>query len=144
MICGGYLVRGRRVLLVHHNRFNLWVPPGGHVEAGELFHETAEREFCEETGIPVKAVSASKFAFNDHNASAVPIPFYCDVEREGFDVPVVAQFFWMIETQINSRLKPQNTEVYDARFFTVDEIATLETFEQVRQLSSFAIDNYPC
>ncbi|WP_055530672.1 NUDIX domain-containing protein [Streptomyces graminilatus] len=54
-ICSGYLVERGQVLLVHHNRFDKWVPPGGHIEPGESFAGTAVREFKEETGLPVEA-----------------------------------------------------------------------------------------
>jgi 8-oxo-dGTP pyrophosphatase MutT (NUDIX family) len=45
------------VLLVHHPRLNAWVPPGGHIEPGELPDEAAVREVLEETGVLVDVVS---------------------------------------------------------------------------------------
>ncbi len=44
---------GRRVLLVHHNTLGRWLPPGGHVEAGELPPAAARREVREEVGLAV-------------------------------------------------------------------------------------------
>lgn len=50
----GAVVRGDRLLLVHHNYGDYkWVLPGGHVRFDELPIETAVREVHEETSIEV-------------------------------------------------------------------------------------------
>ena len=41
----------RRVLLIHHNVIGRWLPPGGHLEAGELPIDAARREVREEVGL---------------------------------------------------------------------------------------------
>lgn len=38
----------RKILLVHHKKANLWLPPGGHVEWNEHPKETVAREMQEE------------------------------------------------------------------------------------------------
>ena len=93
----GYLVKENKVLLVHHNRLDKWVPPGGHLKEGEAPHEAAEREFFEETGLKVACMSAYPPAFvGDANATPLPLPFHIDVAREGFDVPRLI-FYYFIE-----------------------------------------------
>lgn len=44
------------VLLHRHAKLGLWLPPGGHVEPGELPDEAAVREVLEETGVAVALV----------------------------------------------------------------------------------------
>ena len=41
------------VLLHRHRKLGMWLPPGGHIELGELPDEAAAREVLEETGIKV-------------------------------------------------------------------------------------------
>ena len=41
----------RSVLLVKHNGLGVWLPPGGHVDEGELPHVAALREALEETNM---------------------------------------------------------------------------------------------
>ncbi|MDE2902087.1 MAG: NUDIX domain-containing protein [Chloroflexota bacterium] len=53
----GYLVRGAKVLLVNHRRFQLWLPIGGHIEPDEDPVETLCREAREETGFQIEIVA---------------------------------------------------------------------------------------
>jgi 8-oxo-dGTP diphosphatase len=146
LICSGYLVEQGRVLLVHHNRFGRWVPPGGHIEPGETFAQTAAREFREETGLEVEILSSQPGIHPpDANATPEPVPFYVDLEREGFPVPAIVQFYYArrVAGAAGRQVTAQLEEVQAARWFTWDELATLPTFEQVRSLARFALRNYP-
>ena len=44
-------------MLIHHKRIGLWLPPGGHLIAGEMPHEAARREVREETGVEAEIVA---------------------------------------------------------------------------------------
>src|SRR5688500_10821251 len=46
------------VLLHWHRRLGLWLPPGGHIDPGELPDEAAVRETLEETGLAVELLDA--------------------------------------------------------------------------------------
>ncbi|WP_217923129.1 NUDIX domain-containing protein [Miltoncostaea oceani] len=96
MIASAYLVQRQRVLLVHHSRFDCWVPPGGHLEPGETFSQAACREAHEETGITVRACRDTPAIHpDDPGAIAEPLPFYVDVETTGFRKPAIVQFFFV-------------------------------------------------
>jgi 8-oxo-dGTP pyrophosphatase MutT (NUDIX family) len=70
--CTGVVLspRRRRVLLVHHNRLNRWLLPGGHCETTDpTISSVAEREVVEETGAGLIPRSAPLVGVDVH-----PIP----------------------------------------------------------------------
>jgi len=49
-----FVVDQHATLLLFHRKLQMWLPPGGHIDAHELPHEAALREVCEETGLVVE------------------------------------------------------------------------------------------
>jgi 8-oxo-dGTP diphosphatase len=143
LVCSGYLVEEGKVLLVHHNGFDKWVPPGGHIEAGDTFDEAVAREFLEETGLAVEVISTVPRLLDDSNASPLPVPFYVDLEREGFKFPSITQFFYVRRKDLTQEITAQLSEVHEVRWFDSNEIESMKTFEQVRVLCRFALEHHP-
>src|SRR5262245_8836450 len=54
-VTGSAIVVGARGVVLHrHKRLGMWLPPGGHSNAGEQPWDAALREVREETGLPVR------------------------------------------------------------------------------------------
>ena len=51
-----FVVHDGRVLLHRHKRLGLWLPPGGHIDEGELPDEAAIRETLEESGVRITLI----------------------------------------------------------------------------------------
>ena len=51
-----FVVWEGNVLLHFHRKLSMWLPPGGHIEQGELPDDAAVREVLEETGLEVELV----------------------------------------------------------------------------------------
>jgi len=140
----GYLVENNKVLLVHHRKFDKWTPPGGHLEENELPNEAVVREIKEELDLDVEIVPAYPSAFaGDSNATIIPMPFHMDVETEGFDVPHLGTFFYVKRVNPEQAMKHQADELHNFGWFGLEDLENLKTFEQVRALAKFAINNYP-
>jgi 8-oxo-dGTP pyrophosphatase MutT (NUDIX family) len=54
--CTGFVVEGDKTLLLWHQRLQMWVPPGGHLEADEDPLAAVLREIREETGLQAKVL----------------------------------------------------------------------------------------
>ena len=54
-----FVVSHGRVLLQWHRKLARWLPPGGHIEPGELPDDAARREVLEETGQTVRLLGGT-------------------------------------------------------------------------------------
>lgn len=143
-IAAGYLVKDDKVLLVHHKKFDKWTPPGGHIKEDETPDQALIREWKEELNLDINILPAHESAYSgDETNTLIPMPFHIDLEKEGFDIPHIGYFFFVkleIENQI---IKLQKSELHNIKWFSVEEVALVSTFDQVRSLVKYAIKNYP-
>ena len=76
------IVRDDRILLIHHKKIGLWLPPGGHIEAEEDPVAALRREICEETGLEIEILSDSVDPrASDETVQVLPLPHHIQVER---------------------------------------------------------------
>ncbi len=140
----GYLVRDGKVLLVHHKKFDKWTPPGGHLEENETPDQALIREWKEELDLDIGILPAHESAFSgDANATPVPMPFHINLEREGFDVPHIGYFFYVRLEDSDQIITVLESELHDAKWFSKEELSTIQTFDQVRALAEYAINHFP-
>lgn len=140
----GYLVKDGKVLLVHHNGFDKWTPPGGHIEENETPDQAVMREWKEEVGLDIEIIPAHESAFaGDSNATPIPMPFHIDLEREGFAIPHIGYFFYVKLRKADQEIIVQKEELHGAGWFSKEDLSGLKTFDQVRALAKYAIDHYP-
>ena len=71
--CTGFVVEEDRTLLLWHKRLQMWVPPGGHLEADEDPVAAVLREIREETGLEAAVLPLSQtFPFSYPGQIAPP------------------------------------------------------------------------
>lgn len=68
-----YAVNDGAVALHHHDKLDMWLPAGGHVELDELPHEAAKREAKEELGLAVDLL-APVDDLSSSTAQSIPKP----------------------------------------------------------------------
>lgn len=80
-----YVVNDDATVLHRHDRLDMWLPPGGHLERDELPHRAALREAVEETGLDVTLVQ-SPDGTQSETARPIPRPAHVmleDINRAG-------------------------------------------------------------
>jgi len=75
-----FIVFEDSVLLVHHPRYNKWIPMGGHIELDEDVDTALFREIKEETGLEVEILSA-KPSIESPGTKFMYTPNYVDVHE---------------------------------------------------------------
>jgi ADP-ribose pyrophosphatase YjhB (NUDIX family) len=65
-----------KILMIHHNKLRVWLPPGGHIEENELPDDAVLREIFEETGIRALFLSETqKLEPSNENCRELQSPF---------------------------------------------------------------------
>lgn len=161
LTAGGCLIYDNQVLLIKHKKAGWWVNPGGHIEDGELPHQTAEREFWEETGIKVKAMSVNQVidsAVNEY----LPNPFTTALQwacKENYDCRVHGQkreknnpwhrgceqhlnVLYLVEPVDTVEFSHNNLETDGIAWFKREKITHLETDEDIKKEIALAFQYY--
>ncbi len=79
-----FVIQDDHVILHPHVKLGIWLPPGGHIDPGELPDEAAVREVMEETGIAVDLVGERGIGV-DHPGQPVQL-----VRPEGIQLESIA------------------------------------------------------
>jgi 8-oxo-dGTP pyrophosphatase MutT (NUDIX family) len=160
----GFLVDNGRVLLVKHKKLGYWLAPGGHIEDDELPHQAAEREFWEETGLKVKAVSAGEvLQVKGTKSNYYPQPFAINlhwISKENYRARLASDrpekrhpskvwskgceqhvvFVHLVKATNGLDFK-QNTEETDGiSWFTLEELGDLETIPEIKEEAKRALE----
>lgn len=69
-----YVVNDGAIALHEHEKLEMWLPPGGHIDRDELPHEAAKRETREEIGLDVELVTAETESLESAAARSLPQP----------------------------------------------------------------------
>lgn len=117
--CGILLEKDGQILLQHRKDRDVWGIPGGVMEPGETFEETARRETLEETGLTIGAMKL----------------FGLYSGREGFaeyqngdQVFSVQMVFY--STEFSGEMLHDAMESHEHRFFPKDALPTLNPHQQ--------------
>lgn len=125
-----YIVYQDKVLLRHHEKYSMWLGPGGHIELDEGPEEAVVREAKEETGLDIEIISEPQKKFDDSSYDiAMPMVInrhFTDQTHEHID------FMYAARTDSDSVSPAEGEEANPEsfRWFSQDE---LENFDQVSE-----------
>ena len=131
-----------KILMIHHNKLQVWLPPGGHIDENELPDDAVLREIYEETGVKAKIISHKQELdlIDEQYCKELAIPFVIlleDIEGNGKHNHIDMIF---ICKALNEDLKPQETEIHGIGWFTYEELKQLKTFDNVIKTISKTIE----
>ncbi|MDR2576974.1 MAG: NUDIX domain-containing protein [Puniceicoccales bacterium] len=115
-----YDPKRQRILLLKHRQLDIWVEPGGHVDANERPDDAAVREVLEETGIIVRLVSAPAPNFPAGVEKMLVQPLGIRAMSVGPQHEHVE--FIYASVAVDGSLKNGEREFDQVRWFTLEEI----------------------
>lgn len=131
-----------------------WLAPGGHVEKDELPHQAAEREFFEETGVKVQAITAYPL-LTTISSESLPMPFTSDLHwinkpgetthvRDTGDI-CEQHYGWgfFMKAVGDMVLSDADLGIDAVRWFSEKEIDTLQTNDKIKAEAHFVFAHYP-
>lgn len=126
------LNKQEKVLLIFHPKFNVWLPPGGHVEYGEGTWQALRREMKEEIAYDIGDGIIKQL---DERATRYRCPFFIQIEDHG-DHKVEDNLFMQVVDKIPSLESPEGLVIL---WFDIDRLPS-QLFENTREHIEF-IDN---
>lgn len=134
----GYVVKDARTLLLYHKKLRMWLPPGGHIEAGELPEESLLREIREETGLDVEILSPKRPPdLAEEGVRYLHVPNHVQLE----DIPGHAQHIDLIyfcrALDGPARIAPEEHE--DMRWHSEEDLESPALRDEVRRTALMAI-----
>lgn len=127
----GILIEDGRALMVRHDRLGVYLPPGGHVEPGELPSEAVAREFMEETGLLVRPIGLKR-GVNADGVVEEPLPLVVLLETVRYpeEIHIHYDLVFLVE-RVGGVLR-------EGEWFDVGSIEGAPTFDNVKSVVRLA------
>ncbi len=138
-VATGYVVRDGKTLLLYHKKLKMWLPPGGHIDEGELPEEAALREIREETGLEAEILSPKRTpAAQEPGVWHLHIPNHIQLE----DIPNHPQHIDLIYfCRAKNGTAALSCEHEALRWYSAEDLLKApEVRDEVRQTGARAIE----
>lgn len=123
----------KKMLLVHHKKFNKWIQPGGHIEKFENQIQASVREVKEETGVDISFLMDDIQVGND--VAFLPTPkFFMEqtIPAHG-DQPLHYHLDFSYVVEVDEQdLELSERESLDIGWFTRDEIMEMNVHDDTK------------
>ena len=110
-VVSAFIVHDDKVLLVHHPKYDKWIPMGGHVELDEDPETALFREIEEETGLDVSILS-SKPTLKTTDTTFILTPNFVDVHEATPPHKHIALVYFALAKNQNHRLSAEHDAIH--------------------------------
>jgi 8-oxo-dGTP pyrophosphatase MutT (NUDIX family) len=124
-----YIIEENKVLLLLHPKLKKWLPPGGHLETGELPPDCAIREAFEETGLRVELIKDEHIWVDRWNATSFERPWLClleNIPQHGSQIAHQHIDFVYLGHPIGGSISEEHRTQHEIQWFTLDEVLSLK------------------
>lgn len=128
-----YIVEGDAVLLRLHEKYNIWIGPGGHIDPGEDPNEAALREILEETGLRVELVGPKDWTQTHETSNTDLVPPLFVSRHMVSDTHTHSVFIFAAKTKTRT-INPQSEADKGAEFVWVTQEELDRMFKEDKRL----------
>jgi len=135
-----FIVHDNRVLLRMHDKYKIWLPPGGHVELHEDPNEAAVREVKEEVGLDVTLLGDAQIPHFKDSKELIPPRFFNRHKINDTHEHISLVYFAASASDV---IKQGDTEISDdIRWFTREELndPKFGVNERIKHYAEAALD----
>ena len=119
LVVAGYIFSKNKVLLVHHSKLDLWLPPGGHIDKDETPDDALLREIKEELSMDVEVLNQSDISAQGNVIKNLALPFHVNVHS--INDHNHCCFFYICKALNPENLKA-NHEIKNFEWFTREQL----------------------
>ena len=139
-IATAFVIKDAKTLLMMHKKLGMWLPPGGHVDEGELPCECAVREVEEETGLKVELLNNSAVVQDNGRVRILATPNHIQLEdiepgHQHIDLVYIAKV-------IGGEEKLNEEEGEQLKWFSAEDLEKEEITDNIRDYGKIAIKKF--
>ena len=131
-----FIVHHNKVLLIHHKRYNEWLPIGGHIELDEDPEDALYREIQEESGLKVRILAETP-DIRHQGVKPLPTPSFVDAHRIDARHQHIAFVYFGISS--TDKMKLHTREHYEFRWLSKQELKN-PAFKLTRSIYFYCVE----
>jgi 8-oxo-dGTP pyrophosphatase MutT (NUDIX family) len=139
LVVNGLLIIKNKVLLIHHKKSGLWLPPGGHIGENETPDDALKREFMEEVNIEIEILNKNDVCGGKFLLRQLAVPFHVNVHNVGDHNHCC---FYYLCTSTNKIIKIKKSELDDFDWFSIEDLHQEKIREDIKNIALKAFDLY--
>ncbi len=138
LVVAGYLIHEGRVLLIHHKKLSLWLPPGGHIEKDEVPDDALIREFKEELDLDIELLSRNDVPMSGNIKRQLAVPFYVNLHSVGNHDHCC--FYYLCKLKGKNKPKFLKSELKGFAWFSPEELKQEKVPADVKSIALRAFE----
>ncbi len=140
LVVSACIVKDRKLLLIHHKKLDIWIPPGGHIEKDETPDDALRREIREEVGLAIRFLEVPRLRPLDAVRKFLATPLFVNVHTVGDHDH--CGFFYLCEPADDTEVE-RNGETLGHLWIAEEELdADPRIHDEVRELARYAFRRY--
>ncbi|MBU3896985.1 MAG: NUDIX hydrolase [Nanoarchaeota archaeon] len=139
LVVAAYIVHDNKVLLIHHKKFDKWIPPGGHIDENEIPDDALKREIKEELNLEIEIMRQNNLPNEGNIERQLANPFYVNVHNVGDHNHCC--FFYLCKPK-STEIKIKENEVINYDWFLLEDLKQERVPADVRNIGNMALKLY--